>query len=63
MVPERADRDSRRTGMEEAGWDGCETTKEDRLRNHIMVSFPLGKICKIPLAVCVGVVINHSENQ
>lgn len=53
MVPEKADEDSRWTGVEEAGWGGCKTTKEARLRKHITVPFPLGKICKIPLAVCV----------
>lgn len=65
MVPERADDDSRWTGMEEEGWESCKTTKEARLKNHIMVPFPLGKICKIPSAVCGGLLLTilNSENQ
>lgn len=57
MVPERADEDSRWTSMEEAGWNSCKTTQEARLRNHITVPFPSGKVCTIPLAVCVGLLL------
>lgn len=43
--------------MEEAGWNSRKATGKARLRNHITVPFPLGKVCTIPLTVCVELLL------
>lgn len=63
MVPERAEEDSKWIGMEEVGWDSCRTTKEARLRGHLMITLFIRQDLHEPHGCVAGVAIKHYEKQ